>query len=154
MIMKTPGVMILKSHTQGPQTVPRSSSNASMLCPSTPGTPRFFLTSFQALKTSRFGISCDLVSVTCSSHCWLTHPKNLNRTAPSLHSHSKSFFTTTGSSAPASRIGTQILAPFHGLGSLPYHHETGSHVPHSSPNRSHAASMPDALWPFSTPTPQ
>ena len=60
-----------------------------------------------------------LVLSTGSSHFWLTFPKP-DDTAPSLHSHYRSFITTTNCSAPVLRIGTLILMgpP---LGFLPWH---------------------------------
>ena len=60
-----------------------------------------------------------------------------------LQYHYSTFITTTGCSVPVLRIGTLIL------GFLPLYFSlnigvTGSHVPHKSPVRTLATSMPDA----------
>ena len=69
-----------------------------------------------------------------------------NDAAPSVQPHYRAFLPTTGCSAPVPRIGTLILmgspdSDFSlGIGA------TGSHVPHQSLDRGHAAFMPDAAW--------
>jgi len=69
----------------------------------------------------------------------------LNDVAPSLQSRYRTFITTTRDSAPAPRFGTLTLTG-RPLESLPWHRCAGSHVPHKSLNRVHAAFVPDADW--------
>ena len=58
-----------------------------------------------------------------------------------------------GRSAPASRVGTCILAvPL--LGFFPWHRDAGSHVPRKSLDQVHAVSMPDATAAGSRSPPQ
>src|ERR1700733_3111140 len=73
------------------------------------------------------------------------HSLKLNDVAPSLQSRYRTFLTTTRDSAPAPRFGTLTLTG-RPLESLPWHRCAGSHVPHKSLNRVHAAFVPDAAW--------
>jgi hypothetical protein len=73
------------------------------------------------------------------------HSLKLNDVAPSLQSRYRTFLTTTRDSAPAPRFGTLTLTG-RPLESLPWHRCAGSHVPHKSLNRVHAAFVPDADW--------
>jgi len=63
----------------------------------------------------------------------------LNSVAPSLRLRYRAFFTTARDSAPVPRFGTQALMGLP-LELLPWHRDTGSHVPHKSLNRVHAVS--------------
>ena len=76
----------------------------------------------------------------------LTIFQNLDNTAPSLHFHYRNFITTTGCSAPVTRIGTFVLAgpP---LGVFPFRHRaTGSQVLSRSLCHVHASSVPATAW--------
>ena len=66
--------------------------------------------------------------------------------APSVHSHYRSFFPSTGVSAPVPRIGTQTLAAAGRLGCSLNIGTTSSCVPYRSLSQGHAAFMPDADW--------
>jgi hypothetical protein len=67
----------------------------------------------------------------------------LNDVAPWLQSRYRTFITTTRNSVPALRLGTRALAG-RPLEFLPSHRGAGSHVPHKSLDRVHAAFVPDA----------
>src|SRR5215469_14557071 len=69
-----------------------------------------------------------------------------NNATPSLQPHYRTFFTTTGCSAPVPLIGTLTL-----IGSTYWDFSlsigaTGSRVPHKSLVQGHAAFTPDAAW--------
>ena len=66
--------------------------------------------------------------------------------APSVQSHYRTFFPTTGVSAPVPRIGTQTLTAIDRLGFSLRIGATGSCVPYRSLSQGHAAFMPDADW--------
>src|SRR5215471_5866739 len=67
----------------------------------------------------------------------------LNDVAPWLQSRYRTFIATTRNSVPALRLGTPALAG-RPLEFLPSHRCAGSHVPHKSLDRVHAAFVPDA----------
>src|SRR5262249_24074302 len=66
------------------------------------------------------------------------HSVKLDSVAPSLRFHYRTFTTTTRNSAPAPRVGTRALMGLP-LEPLPSHRGAGSHVPHKSLYRIHAA---------------
>src|SRR3974377_266637 len=73
------------------------------------------------------------------------HSLKLHDVAPSLPSRYRTFLTPTPDSAPAPRFGSLTLTG-RPLESLPWHRCAGSHVPHKSLNRVHAAFVPAADW--------
>src|SRR5271163_2862775 len=73
--------------------------------------------------------------------------------APSVQSHYRTFFPTTGVSVPVLRIGTLALAVTDRLGFSLNIGTTGSCVPYRSLSQGHAAFMPDAGWAVSRTPP-
>lgn len=71
------------------------------------------------------------------------------RCCPFAPSAFTGFSATTGNSAPVLRIDTCTLAEAFRLGSSLSIGATGSHVPHQSLVRAHAAFMPNATQPVS-----
>jgi hypothetical protein len=88
-----------------------------------------------------------LLSPRSSSHRWLTARKSWMTQPLCLASLSRSITATTGCSAPVPSIGTFNLARSSRLGLYLRISTTGSHVPHKSPIRVHATSMPHAMRP-------
>ena len=68
----------------------------------------------------------------------------LDTAAPSVQPHYRAFLPTTGCSAPVPRIGTLVLAGSTRSNVSLGIEATGSHVPHESLIRLHAAFKPDA----------
>src|ERR1035438_10440081 len=117
----------------------KSASNSSIDWSSTPAAPRFAFTRLYASQTNRLGILHDFALSKRLLPLPVDLPVKLDSVAPSLQFHYRTFVTTTRDSAPVPRFGTRALMGLP-LELLPSHRVTGSHVPHKSPNRVHAAS--------------
>src|SRR6266511_889792 len=92
----------------------RSFSNSSIVTPSTPGAPLFFLTTWYASQIRPFGMSKDFpsgfdVSTRSLPDPWLPERIHPDEPTPSLHPDYRGFTTTTSRSASRPSNGTQRL---------------------------------------------
>src|SRR5580704_18204630 len=83
-----------------------------MDCPSTPAAPWFAFTCLYASHTSRFAIQNGLALFMRVLPFRVVHRIKPDDDAPSVHSHYRRFFPSTGVSAPVPRIGTQTTSSY------------------------------------------
>src|SRR3954447_6137270 len=81
-----------------------------MDCSSTPAAPRFAFTCRYASHTSRLAIQNGLALSIQIIPLRVVRRIKTDDDAPSVQPHYRTFFPTTGISAPVLRIGTRILA--------------------------------------------